>query len=109
MLFGRSRSDFGALDTGGRIDVGDADLNVFDHAVDFAEPVRRTWGVDDDVIAGAARKITASEWAPQIEWIAPTFGAGQKCPIEHEIMKDGAIVSIGEVGGLHHRYERVAA
>jgi hypothetical protein len=23
-------------------------------------------------------------------------------------MKDGAIVSIGEVGGLHHRYERVA-
>src|SRR5712692_5497507 len=47
-LLSRSRSDFGALDTGGRIDVGDADLNVFDDAVDFAEPVRRAWGVDDD-------------------------------------------------------------
>ena len=34
---------------------------------------------------------------------------GKQCPIEREVMKEGAIVSIGEVGGLHHRDERVAA
>jgi hypothetical protein len=34
---------------------------------------------------------------------------GKQCPIEREVLKEGAIVSIREVGGLHHRYERVAA
>ena len=33
----------------------------------------------------------------------------KQCPIEREVTKEGAIVAIGEVGGLHHRYERVAA
>jgi hypothetical protein len=33
----------------------------------------------------------------------------KQCPIEREVMKNGEIISIGEVGGLHHRYERVAA
>jgi hypothetical protein len=33
----------------------------------------------------------------------------KQCPIERQVMKDGAIVAIEEVGGLDHRYERIAA
>jgi len=33
----------------------------------------------------------------------------KQCPIERNIMKDGAIAEIPEPGGLHHRYERIAA
>jgi putative transposase len=34
---------------------------------------------------------------------------GKQCPIERQILKNGAIVAIAELGGLHHRYERIAA
>jgi hypothetical protein len=43
------RSDFCALDTRGRFDVGNVNLNVFNLPINFAEPVRRAWGIDDDV------------------------------------------------------------
>jgi hypothetical protein len=33
----------------------------------------------------------------------------KQCPIELQVMKDDAIVAIAELGGLHHRYERVVA
>ena len=33
----------------------------------------------------------------------------KQCPIDRQVMKDGMIVAVVEVGGLHHRYERVAA
>ena len=39
----------------------------------------------------------------------PHLALSKQCPLEREVMKDGTIVAIGEVGGLHHRYERVAA
>src|SRR5437588_8681945 len=39
----------------------------------------------------------------------PHLALSKQCPIEREVMKDGTIVAIGEVGGRHHRYERVAA
>src|SRR5579862_753223 len=32
-----------------------------------------------------------------------------QCPIERQIMKHGVILKIPEPGGLHHRYERIAA
>jgi hypothetical protein len=35
--------------------------------------------------------------------------AAPEDPNGGRVMKDGAIVAIAEVGGLHHRYERVAA
>jgi hypothetical protein len=41
--------------------------------------------------------------------IAHPSGAQQACPIERDIMSVGTIIEIDEVGGLHHRYERVAA
>jgi len=33
----------------------------------------------------------------------------KQCPIERQIMKQGVIVEIAELGGLDHRYERIAA
>src|SRR5712691_3479377 len=53
------RSYFRALDAGGRIDVGGADLNVFNLPLNFAEPVRRAGGIDDDVThADLSRETT---------------------------------------------------
>ena len=68
-------------------------------------------------MAGAARKINSDRIRmtrpraerPKLNGSRPRLAPGKQCPIEREIMKDGAIVSIEEVGGLHHRYERVAA
>ena len=39
----------------------------------------------------------------------PHLALEKQCPIERQIMKHGAIVEIPELGGLHHRYERIAA
>jgi transposase InsO family protein len=39
----------------------------------------------------------------------PHLALSKQCPIERQVMKDGAIISIAELGGLHHRYERIAA
>ncbi len=39
----------------------------------------------------------------------PHLALSKQCPIEGQVMKDGAIEAIEEVGGLHHRYERIAA
>jgi putative transposase len=36
----------------------------------------------------------------------PHLALEKQCPIERQIMKQGVIV---EIGGLHHRYERIAA
>jgi hypothetical protein len=39
----------------------------------------------------------------------PHLALEKKCPIERQIMKQGAIVEIPELGGHDHRYERIAA
>jgi putative transposase len=39
----------------------------------------------------------------------PHLSLEKQCPIERQIMNQGAIIEIAEVGGLHHRYERIAA
>jgi transposase InsO family protein len=39
----------------------------------------------------------------------PHLGLEKQCPMERSIMKHGSIVEIPELGGLHHRYERVTA
>ena len=39
----------------------------------------------------------------------PHLGLEKQCPIERPIMQHGTILGIPELGGLHHRYERVAA
>jgi len=37
------------------------------------------------------------------------LGLAKQCPIEREVMDRGMIVETPELGGLHHRYERIAA
>ena len=39
----------------------------------------------------------------------PHLAIEKQCPIDRQVMTEGAIVEIAELGGLHHRYERVAA
>jgi hypothetical protein len=39
----------------------------------------------------------------------PHLALDKQCPIERQIMPHGVIVEIPELGGLHHRYERIAA
>ena len=39
----------------------------------------------------------------------PHLAVSKQCPIERQVMEDGAIVAIAEVGGLRHRSERIAA
>jgi putative transposase len=39
----------------------------------------------------------------------PHLALEKQCPIERQIMNHGAIVEIPELGGLHHRYERIAS
>jgi transposase InsO family protein len=39
----------------------------------------------------------------------PHLALAKQCPMERQIMKHGSIVPIPELGGLHHRYERIAA
>jgi putative transposase len=38
----------------------------------------------------------------------PHLALEKQCPVERQILKHGAIVEIAELGGLHHRYERIA-
>jgi putative transposase len=33
----------------------------------------------------------------------------KQCPLRREVLKLGKIVTIPQLGGLHHRYERIAA
>jgi putative transposase len=39
----------------------------------------------------------------------PHLALDKQCPIERQIMNHGVIVEIPELGGLHRRYERIAA
>jgi hypothetical protein len=39
----------------------------------------------------------------------PHLALEKQCPVERQIMKHGTVVEIAELGGLHHRYERIAA
>jgi hypothetical protein len=39
----------------------------------------------------------------------PHLALRNQCPVERQVMQDGEIVAVPELGGLHHRYERIAA
>jgi putative transposase len=38
----------------------------------------------------------------------PHLALEKQCPVLRQIVNHGAVVEIAEVGGLHHRYERIA-
>jgi transposase InsO family protein len=37
------------------------------------------------------------------------LGLGKQCPLPRKVLDVGKIVAIAQLGGLHHRYERIAA
>jgi putative transposase len=37
------------------------------------------------------------------------LGLDKQCPIPRQVLSNGRIIEIQQLGGLHHRYERVAA
>jgi transposase InsO family protein len=39
----------------------------------------------------------------------PHLALEKQCPVERQIFKRGTIIEIAELGGLHHRYERIVA
>jgi len=39
----------------------------------------------------------------------PHLGLEKQFPVERQIMNHGAVIEIAELGGLHHRYEQIAA
>jgi hypothetical protein len=46
---------------------------------------------------------------PLLPPITSTSSLAKQSPVERQIMQHGSIVKIPELGGLHHRYERIAA
>ena len=54
-------------------------------------------------------KKTLVEYFRYYHCSRPHLALAKQCPIERQIMNDGSIVQIPELGGLHHRYERIAA
>ena len=55
------------------------------------------------------RKRTLAAYFRYYHQSSPRLALDKQCPIERQIMKHGAIAEIPELGGLHHRYERIAA
>jgi hypothetical protein len=41
--------------------------------------------------------------------VRPHLALGKQCPVPRLVMDDGRIIRILQLGGLHGRYERVAA
>src|SRR5262252_3890339 len=39
----------------------------------------------------------------------PHLGLGKQCPFPRQVLSIGKVVAIPQLGGLHHRYERIAA
>jgi hypothetical protein len=47
--------------------------------------------------------------APRIHGELKMLGIAEQCPIPRPVSRIGRIIEIPQLGGLHHRYERVAA
>jgi len=61
------------------------------------------------VLNGRHLKRTLAAYFRYYHGSRPHLALEKQCPIERQIMKQGVIVEIAELGGLHHRYERIAA
>ena len=61
------------------------------------------------IVLNAHLKRTLVAYFRYYHRACPHLAVEKQCPIERRIMKQGAIIEIAELGGLHHRYERIAA
>jgi hypothetical protein len=57
----------------------------------------------------ATPKEGVGQLLPYYHESRPHLALGKQCPIERQVMAPGAIIAKPEVGGLHHRYEKLAA
>jgi hypothetical protein len=97
---------------------------AFDWQVEFALPF--LLGLPDDAIAPSAqgqfgfgasyfaangRKTNAAMLFAKQGYIRfnAHLGLDKQCPISRQVSSIGRIIEIPQLGGLHHRYERVAA
>jgi hypothetical protein len=39
----------------------------------------------------------------------PHLGLSKQCPFPRQLLSVGKVIAIPQLGGLHHRYERIAA
>jgi len=53
-------------------------------------------------------KLTLTKYFRYYHRSRPHLALDKQGPVERQIMKSGVIVEIPALGGLHHRYERVA-
>jgi transposase InsO family protein len=61
------------------------------------------------VLNGRHLKRTLTAYFNYYHRSRPHLALEKQCPVERQIMQHGAIVQIPQLGGLHHRYERIAA
>ena len=54
-------------------------------------------------------KRTLTAYLSYYHWTRTHLGLGKQCPVERQVMDSGKIVATPELGGLHHRYERLVA
>ena len=60
------------------------------------------------ILNGRHLKRTLAGYFKYYHRSRPHLALEKECPITREVMKHGAIIEISELGGLHHRYERIA-
>ena len=61
------------------------------------------------VLNGRHLKRTLAAYFNYYHRSRPHLALEKQCPVERQIMQHGVIVKIPQLGGLHHRYERIAA
>jgi transposase InsO family protein len=61
------------------------------------------------ILNGRHLKRTLAAYFNYYHRSRPHLALEKQCPVERQIMQHGAVVKIPQVGGLHHRYERIAA
>jgi putative transposase len=54
-------------------------------------------------------KRTLAQYFDYYHRSRPHLALGKQCPVPRSVTSAGEIIEIAPVGGLHHRYERVAA
>src|SRR4051812_10913910 len=54
-------------------------------------------------------KRTLAQYFDYYHRARPHLALGKQCPVPRLVISTGKIIEIAQLGGLHHRYERVAA
>jgi transposase InsO family protein len=61
------------------------------------------------ILSARHLRRTLAKYFNYYHWSRPHLGLDKQCPFPREIATTGRIIRIPQLGGLHNRYERVAA